>query len=215
MVSGKLPGRADQPRIARSEPDHHIVGAGSTPDTILWRIAAPASDRPWNQLRSFGPLPSAKFDPHPAADLTTHPEHGVLYAALDLPTALAEVYQLTRTINTRRIDPATRAYAFKLTGRVRLLDITGFWPLRAGASHAINTGRKDSTRAWARAFTEVWPDTAGVYYTSSLTGQPCLALYRPAAPTVPDKPTQSFALTAPATRTWLERAAHQIGYRLI
>lgn len=98
---------------------------------------------------------------------------------------------------------------------MKLLDLTGFWPLRAGASHAINTGRKDASRSWARSFRQVWPACDGVLYTSSMSGTTCAALYHPAQPAIPDDPELAFGLSDPAMSDWMLAAAGQIGYQLI
>ena len=48
-------------------------------------------------------------------------------------------------------DPGAPAVtAFRFRRPVRALDLTGGWPLRAGASHVINTGRETATRACSR-----------------------------------------------------------------
>lgn len=179
---------------------------------MWWRVHADTGHGPWNRLRSWGPLTSARFDPHPAGAPQDHPGCGVLYAADDLPTALAEVYQSSRVVNTRRGDPA--AYAFRSTRPVKLLDLSGFWPLRAGASHAINTGRKDFARRWARMFTAVWPECDGVRYTSSMSGRPCAVFYHPAESAIPDGFEIGFPLAQPAMSDWMLAAAAQIGYQL-
>ena len=65
----------------------------------------------------------------------------VSYAALAIPTALAEVFQHRRVINTRRDAPYLTGWHPART--LTLLDLAGPWPLAAGASHVINTGRRD------------------------------------------------------------------------
>jgi hypothetical protein len=44
---------------------------------------------PWHRLRHFGPTPT-RFDPHPPPP-ATHADFAVLYAAVDVDTAHAEV----------------------------------------------------------------------------------------------------------------------------
>jgi hypothetical protein len=96
-----------------------------------------------------------------------------------------------------------------------LLDLTGDWPLRAGASHVINTGRRSATRAWARAFLTVWPDLDGLWHTSSLTGHPCVTLFTAATAALPATPAHTFALGDPHYLDWLLVAADTIGYDLV
>ncbi len=142
-----------------------------------------------------------------------HPGSGVLYCAPRLPTALAEVFQQTRVIDC--VTDAPRATAFRLRRNARLLDLTGQWPLRAGASHVINTGRRSATRAWARAFVTVWPDLDGLSHTSSLTGDTCVTLFAPASDALPRTAAHSFPLADHRYRDWLLIAADTVGYDLV
>ena len=64
---------------------------------------------------------------------------------------------------------------FETISSLELLDLTGRWPLRVGGPHAANIGRKEATRAWARAFVAAWPELDGCLYTSSMTGKECVA----------------------------------------
>ena len=48
-------------------------------------------------MRAYGPLASARFDPHPPPP-AEHPTERILYAAIDLVTALAERFQNGREI---------------------------------------------------------------------------------------------------------------------
>jgi hypothetical protein len=120
-------------------------------DTVLWRVHRTSGDHvvPWNQLHYWGPATTTRFDPHePPAHVQGR---GVSYTALTVPTALAEVFQRTRVINTRRGTPYLTAWspARPLT----LLDLTGTWPIQSGASHAINTGRRDTAARGLAPFT--------------------------------------------------------------
>ncbi|MDQ2845269.1 MAG: RES domain-containing protein, partial [Actinomycetota bacterium] len=53
-----------------------------------------------NGFRSYGPLSSGRYDPHPPPP-ADQPEHGIAYAADNLTTAIAEVFQ-----TSRRVKPA-------------------------------------------------------------------------------------------------------------
>lgn len=207
----KLPARPDLAVIAAADPDRRTVGT----EAVLWRIHRTSGPRVvrWNELRTYGPIGSCRFDPQPDGPARAHPGVGVLYAAGALPTALAEVYQTARVVDC--VTGAPAAAAFRVRRPLRLLDLTGDWPLRAGASHVINTGRHSATRAWARAFLAVWPGLDGLWYTSSLTAGPCLALFQPAADALPDRPSHAFSLADPAYRDWLLIAADTIGYDLV
>jgi len=181
--------------------------------TTLWRLHDTVGDHvlPWDALRTYGPIERCRFDPHdpPPRQQTA----GVCYLALDLPTALAEFFQDTRVINTRRSAP--HLTAFQPRRGLRLLDLTGEWPVRAGASHVINTGRRDITRAWARAITAAWPELDGLWHTSSMTGRPCVTIFNPAADAVPAAPAFSEPLDHPGLRLWVAAASDLIGYGLL
>ena len=162
MVKLPLPPSPDELQF----PTEHLREVAT--DVVLWRVHRTSGDHvvPWNQLRYWGPAATMRFDPHEP------PPHvqgrGVSYTALSVPTALAEVFQRTRVINTRRGTPYLTAWspARPLT----LLDSTSAWPIQAGASHAINSGRRDHCRAWARAIHTARPDLDGLWHHSSMTG---------------------------------------------
>lgn len=122
-------------------------------DAVLWRVFRTTGPHtsPWNALRTFGPISTCRFDPHPDGPPRHHPGVRVMYTAASLPTAVAEVFQTTRVVDGRHGAPA--AVAFRLNRPVQLLDLSGGWPLRAGAAHVINTGRRAAARSWASAIT--------------------------------------------------------------
>lgn len=92
---------------------------------------------------------------------------GVAYLTRNIPTALAEVLQDRRIINTRSRAP--HLSGFRPVRELTLLDLTGGWPLHIGASHVINTGPRHHCRAWARALRAAWPEVDGLLHTASLT----------------------------------------------
>lgn len=106
-------------------------------DTVVWRVHRTSGEHvvPWDQLRYWGPAATMRFDPHEPPPHSQ--DRGVSYAALTVPTALAEVFQQRRVINTERLTPYLTGWspARSLT----LLDLTGTWPIQSGASHVINT----------------------------------------------------------------------------
>jgi hypothetical protein len=208
----KLPSIPDPLRLLASEPEHRDLDAAA----VLWRIHRTTGEHvaPWSQLRRYGPIPWCRFDPHPPGPPRLHRDIGVLYAAADLPTALAEVFQLTRVVD--RTSGAPAVSAFRLTRGVRLLDLTGTWPLRAGASHVLNTdGRRDVTQAWARGIIAAWPELDGLRHTSSLTGRDCVTLFGPAATALPPEPLRRWSLLDPTMSDALARATMTIGYQLV
>lgn len=192
-------------------PPDHLLSVET--ESVLWRVHRTSGVHvvPWNQLRYWGPAATMRFDPQEPPPRVQ--ERGVSYAALSVPTALAEVFQRTRVVNARRGSPYLTAWspARPLT----LLDLTGSWPIQAGASHAINTGRRDHCRAWARAIHTARPDLDGLWFTSSMTGDVAVSLFTHAADSFSDRPKLSLPLDHPGLRAHLLAAAHQIGYRVV
>ncbi len=195
--------------LRASDPD--IVAIAT--HTVLWRIHETAGEHvvPWNRLRHYGPIERARFDPHDPPP--REQDAGVLYTALDVSTALAEVFQLTRTVDLRRRSP--HLTGMRATRTLHVLDLSGTWPVRAGASHAIGSGRRDTTRAWARRIVAAWPDLDGLWHASAMTGLPCLTVFNPGADALPDVPAFSEPLAHPGLRPWLATACVTIGYRLL
>lgn len=205
----KLPPPPDPAILRALGAEFATMLAGS----VLWRVHRTAGAHPagWNELRRFGPSATARFDPH---DLPPRVQSaGVGYYAGDAVTTLAEVFQSTRTISPVRGAPHLSGFATATD--LELLDLTGDWPLHAGASHAINTGRRDVTRAWARVFAAAWPDLHGLLYTSSMTGYLCVALFNPGAVAFPAAPAFSEPLAHPGLTAHVNAAAKRIGYRVL
>jgi hypothetical protein len=163
-------------------------------------------------MRSYGPLPSARFDPHPEPAGESRTER-VLYASETLLTALAERFQHNREI--RRSDPSRPiVYGWLPVRELALLDLSGAGAVALGASHAISGYRKDVTRRWARALRATWPDADGLLYASAMTGQPCVALWAPTADSFPAAPAFARGIDVPSER-WqhtLRAAAAELGY---
>lgn len=183
-------------------------------DVVLWRVHCTSGEHvvAWDRLRYWGPA----FDDalRPVRTTATRPgPPGVSYAALDVPTALAEVFQRTRVVNSSRGTPYLTAWspARPLT----LLDLTGTWPIQARASYAINTARRDHCRAWARAVHTASPDLDGLWHHSSMTGSVAVTLFTHAADSYPERPLLSLPLDHPGLRGHLLSAAAQINYRIV
>lgn len=202
-----LPPEPDELRF----PPEHLRSVGA--DVVLWRVHRTSGEHvvAWNQLRYWGPGATTRFDPQePPARLQNR---GVSYAALTVPTALAEVFQRTRVINARRGSPYLTGWTPART--LSLLDLTGTWPVQVGASHVLNTGRRDHCRAWAAAIYTARPDLDGLWHTSSMTGGHAVTLFTHAADSFPDRPALSLPLDHPGLRALLFNAAEQIGYRVV
>lgn len=178
---------------------------------VLWRIHRTRGSHvlPWNGFRTFGPLPSGRFDPHapPPAD---QPGNGILYAALSLTTAVAEVFQTTRRVDTDSGAPCLTSWT--PSRQLRLLDLTGDWALRNGAAHALAAAPRPTCRTWSRAVRTAWPDLDGLWSHSTMTGEPVVALYEPARSAVPDSPLFSRPLDHPVVWSIVAACAAEIRY---
>jgi len=179
----------------------------------LWRIYFMGGAHPvaWSSFRFFGPL-QARFDHHdppPRAQAK-----GILYAAAEPATCLAEVFQATRVID--RASRAPWLVGFELRRDVVFLDLTGTWPTRAGASQAIHSGPRPRAQRWSRAIHAAYPRAEGILYASSMhANRHAVALYERAEEALPAAPVFNRALADPALLPRLSWAAGQLGYRIV
>ena len=138
----------------------------------------------------------------------------MLYAATHPAAALAEFFQTRRTINARHRQPWLVGFA--LARAVRLLDLTGLWPTRAGASMALASGPRPRARAWARVIHTAYPDAEGIWYGSSMhANTPCAALFERAQDALPPLPGYHRALSDDTLRALLTNVAADLNFRLI
>lgn len=173
----------------------------------------------WNAFRHYGPV--ARFDPHPAAagdDPTAeHADCGVWHGAADAITALGEAFQHDRVIDRRRGLPFLTAMKFQRD--LTLLDIAsngpGRWPTRAGGNYALATAEHAVTQRWANHISEAFPELDGLHYAGLYGGGACIALFRPAANAMPNRPAFSRPLIDPALQDRLGNAAQRLGYDLV
>ena len=182
----------------------------------LWRIYFRDGTYPttWDRMRYYGPVSSARFD---HLDPPGVQERGILYAAAGddaIATCLAEVFQDTRLVDTRRNEP--RLAAFALAEDVSLLDLGGKWPSVAGASANINSGPRPRCRRWSRTICDAYPKLMGLYYASSMNGnEPAVALYERASNALPRLPLFNRPLSDATLLVPLENKAAELGYDLI
>jgi len=184
--------------------------------TVLARVYFSAGAPPtgWNQLRRYGPT-NARFDHHlpHAHSLARDQQRAVLYCATNATTCLGEVFQQTRRID--RVRDAPWLAVFELQRPLKLLDLSGAYPTRAGASMAINSGGRVRAREWARSFYEAYGDLQGVYYPSSMhANQGALALNDRAPAAVAEHPRFNRALADDALLDVLKHAAAALSYGL-
>lgn len=202
----KLPWPPPADVLARTTP----VIVALDPGTTLWRVHATSGPHllPWNQLRTFGPLVSARFDPH--EEPVHEQREGVGYFAHDWATCLAEVYQTNREIRTLRHGPTMTG--FEIVRSLRLLDLRGTWAISIGASHAINTGPKNVCRAWSHALRCAFPDVDGLATVSAMTGRPSITSYLPMLSALPVRPSFSAPLAHAGLRGRVLAVADELGY---
>ena len=203
----KAPRTPPEPLVR--EPDDIAEYTGT-----VWRVHRTQGEYvlPWNSLRTYGPLPSMRWDPHPGPEPIAAAE-GVLYAAADIATGLAEVYQATRVIDTRA--GAATLTAWEPLRDLRLLDLSGTWLLRNTASAALLAAPRSTCRRWARAIYKTWPELDGLYVPSTMTGRPNIVLWNAAADSMPTMPSFSRPLSHPLVWSIAQAAAGEIGYRIL
>ncbi len=145
----QVPRRPSSQRLQELEPELKTLPSGSR----VWRVYFRGGQHPttWSSFRYVGPT-QGRFDHHLPGQggQLIEQEHGVLYAALEIDTCLAEVFQKTRRIDRARGEPWL--VAFDLDAPVVLLDLTGSFVTRAGASMGLMTGPRSVGRNWARGF---------------------------------------------------------------
>jgi hypothetical protein len=187
-------------------------------DSTLARVyyTSSAHPLPWNSFRSFGPL-NFRWDHHlPAAADEPHEQgRAVYYAAANAVTCLAEVFQATRRID--RVYQAPWLVVFNTLRPLTLLDLTGDFATRMGASMAIHSRSRARARGWAGDLYEAFPAVEGVVYASSMHGgAPGLAFNERVlrSPLFPPHPEFHRALADDVLLDPLKHAAQALGYAL-
>jgi RES domain len=181
--------------------------------TRLWRIYFTGGAHPatWDGFRFFGPTPS-RFDHHDPPPQVQ--QRGILYAAREPTTCVAEVFQATRVVDRTSSSPWLAG--FDLEREVVLLDLTGLWSTETGASMAIHTGPRPRARRWSSAIYAAYATVEGFLYASSMhANRPAVALYERARPALPAAPVFHRALSDPALLRRLSAAAGRLGYRIV
>lgn len=210
-VSPRYPKRPTKPQAPLTRRDSDVL----VEQPVLWRVHRTVGENvlAWSALRHWGPAVTMRFDPHPPP-AGIHREIGVSYVALDLATAVVEVFQQQRVIDVAGGRP--KATSWRPTRPLHLLDLTGDWALRNGASHSLVSGPRSTCRTWARAIAETWPDLDGLWSQSTLTGRTNITLWTPAADSFPTNPDFSEYLdSAPLWAILREITLRYPSYRLI
>jgi hypothetical protein len=200
--------------IERVPLDIHSLPKGS----VLARVYFSGGAHPtaWNDFRHYGPA-NGRFDHHlPDGNGGSRvQERSVLYCATDAKTSIAEVFQHTRRID--RVRDAPWLVVFELQRLVPLLNLTGAYPTRVGASMAINTGSRIRAREWAQQFYTAHRKLQGIYYASSMhANRPAIVLNDRAemAAVLPSHPRFNRALADDVMLDVLKHAAASLGYGL-
>lgn len=211
----KLPRNSPLEQLKALSPDIYTLKSGLT----LWRIYFRSGPHPtsWADFRGFGPL-DGRFDHHlpDAQGDPTSQTRGILYGAEEGATCFAEVFQRTRVIDRFRREPWL--VGFEIATSLKLLDLTGSFSTRVGASMALMTGPRAVARRWAQTFYEAYPEVQGMYYPSSMyANAPAIALNERAvtAGTMPSVPSFHRALADNALHTVIRNVAREIGCRVI
>ncbi len=203
----KVPRQPDPKCLAGVAPQWFRLAPGY----LLWRIYFRGGAHPsqWNQFRSFGPT-DARFDHHIGKGGT----QSVLYLAKNPITCIAEVFQKTRTIHCGKSNPAL--VGFKLQSSLKLLDLTGAFTTRIGASMGLPTGSRATSRNWARGLYAAYPKAQGIAYPSSMYQNAlAFALNEHAIGALPSSPSCQWALNDVSIITILNNAAELLNYALI
>ena len=211
----KFPQSPGVAELARLTPVSLTLPAGAALARVYFTRSAHAFA--WNEFRHVGPL-NSRWDHHlpNIDDEAVLQQRGIYYAAVDAKTCLAEVFQ-----DARRIDRGFQSpwlVVFKTLGTLQLLDLTGDFATRMGASMAIHSGNRARARGWARDLYEAFPTLQGILYAASMNGgAPALALNERAlraGPFFPAHPEFHRALADDVLVDPLKNAARGLGYAL-
>ncbi|MBP2472679.1 hypothetical protein JOF53_001551 [Crossiella equi] len=188
--------------------------------TRLVRIFAAGGRHPqrWSSFRTVGPLPHGTFDTQPRSEdgaPNRDNEQGVLYFALSLRTSVGEVFRSHSAVDRQTRSP--HLVMLRPKRALRLLDLTGPWPARFGASPDLSHAEPEVTQAWARAIREAAPELDGLWYRSNLdSGDPAICLWDPpAASVLPPAPDVLLPLAHQGLTGQLAQACEELGYELL
>ena len=209
----KLPHRPNRRRLEKVSPCIRRLAIGS----VLHRVYMQGGQYPtsWDEFRFSGPL--SRFDHHVSnceRKVDGSALRGVLYAAEHVATALAEVYEgMGRSVNRKRNSPWI--VSFRTKCELQLLDLTGSFGLRAGASGVLNSCAHTYAQNWSRGFYEVYRGIEGLYYQSSLTNKIAVMLYERSRRKVAcSELLLHTALSEPSYSDDLKEAVAEIGYHV-
>lgn len=127
----------------------------------------------WDELRSWGPLPGARFDHH-QPPLGSDRGSAVWYAASSLAGALAEAFGHLGFVDRRA---GQRVVVARVETNIPVLDLVGAAARFFGLDQRIATWTdSDWTQSWARAFHASYPDLEGLRWRGRQSGSLCFVL---------------------------------------
>lgn len=208
----KLPSPPPVRELAQRQPPALQLAEGAW----LARIGFAGGEHPgdWNSFRYWGPS-AARFDHH-RPDREGRPRtqrRAVLYVARHAQTCIAEVFQHTRLVDVHQNNPYLAIW--RTTAELSLLDLTGTFATRMGASTAIHSGPRHRAREWAVALYEAFPQFDGIAYCSSMNGNaPAFVLTERALrkKPFPRRPQFLRTLADPLTADRIDAAVGALGY---
>lgn len=176
----------------------------------LWTIHRTTGPygRAWNTPRQWGPLKVSRWDPHEEPP-SLQPDRAVQYAAEDFTTSVAEVFQDFRSIP---LDPDYSVAGWVPTRPLSLLDLTGNWALRAGASTSLFAAPKSTCRAWSRKIFATWPDLDGLLVPSTMTQSRNIILFASAASSFPSAPELARSLADRALSPLIAHTSRELNW---
>lgn len=189
------------------------------------RIYAAGGDHPstWRSFRTFGPVPTMRFDHHLRPERPGE-RRAVSYCAPaavrratgndPLETCLAEVFSSTAVIDLSQGQPW---FTIWVAARpLRLLDVVDCrWITRARGNAAISSGEHAQSQKWAKAIHHAYQDVDGIYYeTSSIPMRRSVALFERAETALPAAPEVNVPLNHAGLRAAVKRVANDLGFRL-
>lgn len=125
-------------------------------------------------------------------------------------TCVGEVFQHARVIDRNTSDPYLAV--FSLRRAVSLIDLTGTFATRMGASLAIHSGPRHRSRRWALALQEAFGYEGLCYLSSMHPGTQAIVLTERAQDALPDRPDFNRPLADPSLTDILDACAFRLGY---
>jgi hypothetical protein len=212
----KLPEPESIEQLRRIQPEIVTFKAGTEVSRVFFTdVDYPSA---WNEFRCFGPTRS-RFDHHIA---DKHGEacgqdRGIMYLASGgqaAKTCLAEVFQEKRVIDRNSKLPVYVGFA--LDADIQLLDLSGNFVTKLGASTAIHSGPRAKTRRWAQRLYDAYQQIDGLLYCSSMNGNaPAIALFERGADAIPASNLIHRELRDSAMASVVTLTAREIGYQVV